>query len=132
MLPEGRKLFLDISQIINKRYTTQINSENLQALIHDITQRFESLLLIHPPFNLSLQKSHLQFVREYSKLQDKSKITSIYVYDNGNLISGSPFSSYKEVHYALGLNSSSNTCSRYIDTGKLYKSRYLIMSTPKP
>ena len=44
------------------------------------------------------------------------------------MVNGSPFSSYKEVHLALGLNSSSNVCNRYIDTGKLYKSRYTITS----
>ena len=46
------------------------------------------------------------------------------------LIAGSPFSSYSEAHRALGLNPSSNTCNRYIDTGKLYKSCYLILSKP--
>lgn len=57
---------------------------------------------------------------------------SIYVYDNGNPLPGSPFSSYKEVHRILKLTSTSNVCGRYIDTGRLYKSRYLILSTPKP
>lgn len=67
MLPEGRKLFLDISLIMNKRYTTQIDVNDLQAIIHDITHKFETLLLIDPPFDLSLQKSHTQFVREYCR-----------------------------------------------------------------
>lgn len=43
---------------------------------------------------------------------------------------GSPFSNYSSVHKALGLQSSSKICFRYIDTGKLYKQQYIISSIP--
>jgi hypothetical protein len=46
------------------------------------------------------------------------------------LLEGSPFINYSSAHKALGLNSSSNTCNRYVDTGKLYKNEYLITSKP--
>jgi len=53
----------------------------------------------------------------------------VYIYKDGKLVDGSPFPSYSLAHKALGLNSkSSNTCNRYIDTGKLYKKQYFISS----
>jgi hypothetical protein len=46
------------------------------------------------------------------------------------MVKGSPFISYSAAHTAIGLNPSSNTCNRYIDTGKLYKNKYLFTSKP--
>ena len=43
---------------------------------------------------------------------------------------GSPFASYSLAHKALGLKSSSNTCNRYMDTGRLYKDKYIFRSKP--
>lgn len=42
------------------------------------------------------------------------------------MVEGSPFVSYSSAHKALGLNPSSNTCNRYIDTGRLYKNTYIL------
>jgi hypothetical protein len=55
---------------------------------------------------------------------------TVYIYEEGKLISGSPFASFSDAHKALGLKPSSNTCNRYIDTGRLYKSKYLLSSEP--
>jgi hypothetical protein len=125
MLPEGRKLFIYISTFLNKRYSTSIH--NVESIMEDIIKKYENILLIKPPFDISLNKSHLDFVRSHSKV----KPNIIYLYDNNHMVEGSPFSSYKEVHLALGLNPGSNTCGRYIDTGRLYKSRYMISTVPK-
>ena len=46
------------------------------------------------------------------------------------MVEGSPFVSYSSAHKALGLNPSSNTCNRYIDTGRLYKNTYIFSSNP--
>lgn len=46
------------------------------------------------------------------------------------MIEGSPFVSYSSAPKALGLNPSSNTCNRYIDTGRLYKNMYIFSSNP--
>ena len=46
------------------------------------------------------------------------------------MIEGSPFVSYSSAHKALGLNPSSNTCNRYIDTGRLYKNNFIFSSKP--
>ena len=38
--------------------------------------------------------------------------------------------SFSAAHKALGLKPSSNTCNRYIDTGRLYKNKYIFTSKP--
>ena len=38
--------------------------------------------------------------------------------------------SYSMAHKALGLKASSNTCNRYIDTGRLYKNNFIFSSKP--
>nr|YP_010710780.1 hypothetical protein P2Z26_mgp36 [Gonatophragmium mori]WCZ71144.1 hypothetical protein [Gonatophragmium mori] len=157
LLPEGRKLFLDISDILNNRYSTG-TVKNVNDIITEILKKYDNIKLIKPPFDINLIIPHTIKVRNYTILNKISK--SIYIYSNGNLIKGSPFNSYSNAHKALGLNPSeaglqagfasrqarnrlclfhgffykkkpsSNTCNRYIDTNKLYKSKYLIRSEP--
>ena len=47
-LPEGKKLFLDVSDILNKRYSTG-SIENLDKKIEDIFNRYQAILLTDPP-----------------------------------------------------------------------------------
>ena len=42
----------------------------------------------------------------------------LYIYEDGKLVKGSPFNSYSNAQKALGLNPSSNTCNRYLDTDR--------------
>lgn len=46
------------------------------------------------------------------------------------MVKGSPFASYSAVHKSWGLNPSSNTCNRYLDTDRLYKNKYIFSSKP--
>ncbi len=46
------------------------------------------------------------------------------------MVKGSPFASYSAAHKSLGLNPSSNTCNRYLDTDRLYKNKYIFSSKP--
>lgn len=88
------------------------------------------MLLKGPPFDLNSNTPHFKNVREYYRLNKPITPKIVYIYENGNLIAGSPFASFSEAHRALGLKSSSNTCSRYIDTDRLYKAKYLLTSKP--
>lgn len=125
-LPIGKKLFLDISEILNKRYSTgDIN--NIDTIIADIFNRYESILLINPPFDIDKNIPHVDNVRKFT-IENKPK--TIYIYEDGKLITGSPFNSYSSAHQGLGLKSTSNTCNRYIDTNRLYKSKYIFTSYP--
>lgn len=41
---EGKNLFLDISEILNKRYSTTISIENVYEIIKDISKKFEDII----------------------------------------------------------------------------------------
>ena len=128
-LPEGKKLFLDISDVLNKRDNTG-DIKNINTIIADIFNRYQSILLINPPFDIKNNIPHVDNVRKFNA-ENKSDIPkTIYIYENGKLIKGSPFNSYSNAHKALGLKSSSNTCNRYIDTNRLYKDKYIFSSKP--
>jgi hypothetical protein len=102
----------------------------LDTIIADIFNRYQSILLIDPPFNVEDNIPHVDNVRKF-RIENKSDIPkTIYIYENGKLIKGSPFNSYSSAHQALGLKSTSNTCNRYIDTNRLYKSKYIFTSYP--
>lgn len=128
-LPEGKKLFLDVSNILNKRYSTG-TIKNLNEKLEDIFNRYQTILLTDSPFNIKDNIPHVDNVRKFL-LENKSNLPkTIYIYENGKLIKGSPFNSYGNAHKALGLKSTSNTCNRYIDTNRLYKSKYIFTSYP--
>ena len=69
----------------------------------------------------------------FSRTRRSLNPTIVYLYKDNKLVEESPFSKYSDVHKTLGLNPSSNTCNRYLDTGKLYKNLtegILFSSTP--
>lgn len=128
-LPEGKKLFLDISDILNKRYSTG-SIENLDEKIEDIFNRFQAILTIDPPFIVKDNIPHVDNVRKFRSENKSDLPKTIYIYENDKLIKGSPFNSYSDAHKALGLKSTSNTCNRYLDTNRIYKSKYILTSKP--
>lgn len=97
LLPEGKKLFLDISDILNKRSSTG-SLENVDAVIADIINRYQAILLTTPTFNVEANIPHTDNVRKF-RLDNKSNMPkSIFVYKNGSLIEGSPFNSFSATH----------------------------------
>jgi len=130
-LPEGRQLITDISNTINKkRYSTTDNVLNDVVSIDDIFKRSAEIFYKNPPFDINLGKSHVELAQSFNKIKRGLYPAIVYIYKNNKLVKGSPFTTYSSAHKALGLNSSSNTCNRYIDTNKLYKNEYLITSRP--
>ena len=128
-LPEGKKLFLDISDIINKRYSTNTIG-NISEIIDDILKRSEIIFEKDPPFDIKSNTPHSDNVRKFSIKNRSDNPKVVYIYTNDGMVEGSPFISYSSAHKALGLNPSSNTCNRYIDTGRLYKDKYVFSSKP--
>jgi len=128
-LPEGKKLFLDISDILNKRYSTG-SIQNIDEIVTDIFERSKTILAKDSPFDVEANIPHIANVRKWS-IRDRSENPKIvYIYANDDMVKGSPFPSFSSAHKALGLKSSSNTCNRYIDTGRLYKNKYIFTSKP--
>ncbi|XP_014549972.1 hypothetical protein COCVIDRAFT_117205, partial [Bipolaris victoriae FI3] len=122
--PEGKKCFIEINKYINKRYTTS----TLVAEAPNLQKIYE--ILNKPPiFDLSSGLS-------YKSLSDIIKVSKKghsgfggNVYDNGELVVGSPFSSYTQAALALGNINVSSVISKKIDTDKLYKGRYKFESS---
>lgn len=129
-LTEGKNLFLDISDVLNKRYSTDNNLVDINKAIENIYERFYKLSQIEPPFNVKLFNSHVDNARKFRLANKSDQPRTVYIYTNEGLIEGSPFASFSLAHKALGLKSSSNTCNRYIDTNKFYKGKYLFSSKP--
>jgi hypothetical protein len=127
---EGKNLFLDISEIINKRYSTNISSDDVNKIISNINQKFEDIIKKDPPFDIKLDFPHTQNVRKFSIANKSENPKTVYIYTNEGILEGSPFISFSTAHKALGLNPSSNTCNRYIDTNRLYKNKYIFSSKP--
>jgi len=127
LLPEGKALFMYIADIVNKRYSTK-STVNIDESIASIFVTLQVILATTPPFKVGANIPHIDNVRTFSIANRSEKQRTVYIYKDNKLLQGSPFSSYSLAHLALGLRSSSNTCNRYIDTGKLYKKIYLITS----
>ena len=91
------------------------------------------MLLIKPPFDVEEVIPHVDNVRRFRLENIKNampKPKTIYIYENGELIKDAPFNSFSSAHKALGFKSTSNTCNRYLDTNRLYKSKFKITSKP--
>lgn len=128
-LPEGKKLFLDISDILNKRYSTNTTGD-ISGIIDEILKRSETIFEKDPPFDVKSNISHSDNVRKFSIQNRSDNPKVVFIYTTEGMVEGSPFVSYSSAHKALGLNPSSNTCNRYIDTGRLYKNTYIFSSNP--
>jgi len=128
-LPEGKTLFLDISDILNKRYSTN-TTKNISEIMDNIFERSKTIFEKDPPFYVKSNIPHSENVREFSIQNRSDNPKVVYIYTNKGMIQGSPFFLYSSAHKALGLNPSSNTCNRYIDTGRLYKNNFIFSSKP--
>lgn len=121
-LPEGRALAVSIANYINgRRYT----SAAVKAVIPVINPALFDTLL---PVQLTPTMSHVELAQAFARLVTSREI---YVYDNGKLVSGSPFSSQPDALVAIGESKRSSAVKRNIDTGKAFKSRFTFYSAPK-
>ena len=125
---EGKKLFLDISDILNKRYSIDNNLVYINKAIENIFEKFDVISKTEPPFNVKLLIPHVDNARKYRIANKSDKLRIVYLYTNEGLMDGSPLASYSLAHKALGLKLSINTCNRYIDNGRLYKGKYIFTS----
>jgi hypothetical protein len=128
-LPEGKKLFLDISDILNKRYSINTTGD-IPEIINEILKRSQTIFEKDPPFDVKSNIPHSDNVRKFSIQNRSDNPKVVYIYTTKGMVEGSPFVSYSSAHKALGLNPSSNTCNRYIDTGRLYKNTHIFASNP--
>jgi hypothetical protein len=121
--PKGKELLLNLSNNMNsKRYFSNVID------FIDIKE-IESIFDIDPPFNIHTGKSHFTLAKEYALKKGSRKGFKLYIYINGKELKGSPFNSFRLGGKAIGLNSVASI-RNYIDTGKIYKSKYTFYSKP--
>lgn len=117
--PEGKKCIIEINKYINKRYST--NSEAAKAPdLKEISKIFDC----PPVYDLSSGLSYKAYSDIAKAAKNGNKGYGVNVYDNGELVKGSPFPSYTQAALALGDINISSVISKKIDTGKLYKQRF--------
>lgn len=122
-LSEGLELVHKISLYINKnRYSNSSNIAELPSL--DSIKKVLKLPLTIP---LTPEMRHTELGQAYSRI---NKIKSIWVYNNGKLIGGSPFSSQAAALSAIGYPKSSKVIRMSINTGKLIGYCYTFYSNP--
>jgi hypothetical protein len=85
-LTEGKKLFLDISGVLNKRYSTNNNSVDINKAIENIFERFENITKIEPPFNVKHFIPHVDNARKFRIANKSDKPRLVYIYTNEGLI----------------------------------------------
>ena len=73
--------------------------------------------------------SHVDLAKAFAP---KVKASGIWVYDNGVLLNGSPFSSFASAMKAIAYSKTSIAGRRSIDTGKLIGGRFTFYSKPLP
>lgn len=82
------------------------------------------------PIDPNSTLSHAELTRQLTVAAGSRVGYSVYLYENGNLVSGSPFASYGDVNEYLGLPRKNRVVSRYIDhPTKLYRGKYSFRST---
>lgn len=122
-LPEGRALLQSIAACMNDgRYSTAAEPAEVPSI-----NTIQAVLSLPVP----VQRQPGQTQVEYSKSVARTLTRVVYVYNKGQLVSGSPFSSYAEAQAAVGLKRTSRAAARYIDTGKVYNGSLFFSSTPK-
>lgn len=120
-LPEGRALVLAISQFINdSRYSTALVPAAMPS-----AENIMQVLSLTIGVTLTPQMSHLMLRQAFAKL---TSIRTIWVYDEGVLVKGSPFTSNAAALRAIDLPRTGSGVKRTIDTGKLFLGRYTFFS----
>lgn len=87
----------------------------------------KKVLNLNLPVTLTPWMSHVDLAKAFVP---KVKASGIWVYDNGVLLNGSPFSSFASAMKAIGYSKTSIAGRRTIDTGKLIGGRFTFYSKP--
>ena len=122
--PEGRQLANSISLFINDGRYSNKPGKVIEAPTEG---NIQSVLELPLQVTLTPDMTHLQLSRLFTTLRGKDGF-SVWVYDHGVLVNGSPFPSYSDAHQSIGLPRTSRAIGRSLDTGKLYLSRYSFYS----
>lgn len=123
LIKEGKNILDRISKSTNKYRYSNYKSNKIILPTND---EINNLFSLPSVYNAGNNKSYKEQILDYAIKRKRRKGYIVYVYVNGEEINLSPFRSYSLANKELKLNS--NIIPRYIDTGKLYKNKYLFLS----
>ena len=78
--------------------------------------------------------NHLNLAKKFTISKGGRSGFTVHIYDleiGGKEITGSPFSTYGAGHVAIGLRAGNRAIGRNIDTGKVFKGRYIFSSVTR-
>jgi hypothetical protein len=84
---------LDISDIINKRYSTNTTGDSSE-IIGEILKRSQTIFEKDPPFDVKSNISHSDNVRKFSIKNRSDNPKVVYIYTTKGMVKDSPFISY--------------------------------------
>jgi hypothetical protein len=130
----------------NARYSTYIFSKKYLKIVNNKSSKLNlptfneinELLKTYYENNASLLNTDIKIIGNFiiSENQSiienysKTKKNKIYVYDQGNLVPGSPFSSIRSA--AKAVNTTSEThIKNIVNTGKIFKNKYTFFDKNK-
>jgi len=123
-IKEGKNILMKISKGSNKyRYSNYKLEKTVLPTKNEINNLFSLPIIYSGNKGLTYKEQ----IIEYALKNKRRKGYPVYVYKDGKEIEMSHFSSYSLAIRTLNINS--NIISRYIDTGKLYKNKYIFSST---
>jgi hypothetical protein len=123
-IKEGKMILMKISKGTNKyRYS---NYKHIKTIL-PTDNEINNLFLLPAIYSDIKGLTYKEQIREYALKTKRRKGYLVYVYEDGKNIEMSPFSSFSLATKTLNIKS--NIISRYIDTGKLYKDKYIFSST---
>lgn len=123
-IKEGKVILMKISKGTNKyRYSNY----KLKKTVLPTNTEINNLFSLPTIYSSNKELTYKEQSLEYALKNNRRKGYSVYVYKEGKEIDMSPFSSYSSATKTLNIDS--NIISRYIDTEKLYKNKYIFSST---
>lgn len=128
----GRALLIKITKNINNyRYSTSTLGLPNPITQQEVDDVFEAAL----PFNLSLNKKHVENVTQMVSSKRASEGFKVYLYENGLLVNNAAFISRRAATRYIQTKFNTTMCPKtiygYIDTDKIYKNRFTFYSKAK-
>lgn len=89
---------MDISEVLNNRYSTSNNSVDIDKVIENINERFENISKLEPVFNVKLFIPDVDNALKFRLANKSDKPRIVYIYTKKGLMEGSPFASFSLAH----------------------------------
>jgi len=123
LIKQGKSILFKISKGTNKYRYSNSKNNNVKLPTKD---EINDLYSLSPIYDENIKLTYKERALKYALKIKRRKGYIVHVYKDNKEIDQSPILSYKLASKILNINS--NIISRFIDTGKLYKNKYMFSS----